>query len=78
MSDGDGVVRLGVHISLVAPLCVADRRPVPSHLPLAWTHSSAGDVQAFIAQLDALAAVVRSKPVPETEAHQEPAAPQTV
>uniref|UniRef100_A0A3Q3XLU5 Uncharacterized protein n=1 Tax=Mola mola TaxID=94237 RepID=A0A3Q3XLU5_MOLML len=31
------------------------RRPVPAHLPLAWTHSSAEDIQSFRTQLETLA-----------------------
>ncbi|XP_068427364.1 dehydrogenase/reductase SDR family member 12 isoform X2 [Clinocottus analis] len=32
-----------------------DRRPVPAHLPLAWTHSSAEEIQDFMTQLETLA-----------------------
>lgn len=41
--------------------CVADRRPVSVHLPLAWTHSSEEDIQCFMNQLDALAKAVQSQ-----------------
>ncbi|XP_061587098.1 dehydrogenase/reductase SDR family member 12 [Cololabis saira] len=36
-----------------------DRKPVPAHLPLAWTHSSAEDTQSFMTQLEALAQTVQ-------------------
>uniref|UniRef100_A0A8C7WRA0 Si:ch211-165b10.3 n=1 Tax=Oryzias sinensis TaxID=183150 RepID=A0A8C7WRA0_9TELE len=39
-----------------------DRKPVPSHLPLAWTHSSNHEVQTFITQMETLAQAVQSKP----------------
>ncbi|XP_041752750.1 dehydrogenase/reductase SDR family member 12 isoform X2 [Coregonus clupeaformis] len=32
-----------------------DRRAVPAHLPLAWTHSSPEEVRSFMTQLDILA-----------------------
>ncbi|XP_037537604.1 dehydrogenase/reductase SDR family member 12 [Nematolebias whitei] len=38
-----------------------DREPVPAHLPLAWTHSSAEEIQSFIAQLETLARGVQSQ-----------------
>ncbi|KAM6919806.1 dehydrogenase/reductase SDR family member 12 [Lycodopsis pacificus] len=31
-----------------------DRTPVPAHLPLAWTHSSAEDIQVFMTQMENL------------------------
>lgn len=40
-----------------------DRSPVPAHLPLAWTHSSAEDIQRFMSQLESLAKDILSKPV---------------
>lgn len=40
--------------------CIADRQPVSTHLPLAWTHSSEEDVEIFTNQLDALAKVIQS------------------
>ncbi|TWW73259.1 dehydrogenase/reductase SDR family member 12-like [Takifugu flavidus] len=55
-----------------------DRRCVPTHLPLAWTHSAAEDIQAFIIQLDALAAAIRSQPDAEPDAHTHPATPETL
>uniref|UniRef100_A0A674MZR2 Si:ch211-165b10.3 n=1 Tax=Takifugu rubripes TaxID=31033 RepID=A0A674MZR2_TAKRU len=55
-----------------------DRRCVPTHLPLAWTHSPAEDIQAFIIQLDALAAAIRSQPDAEPDAHTHPATPETL
>lgn len=67
----------GLGSSMWLQSLVADRRPVSTHLPLAWTRSSAEDIQAFMAQLEALAAVVRSQPDPEADAHRDPATPQT-
>lgn len=43
-------------------LCIADRQPVSTHLPLAWTHSSKEDIEGFMDQLDALAKVIQSQP----------------
>lgn len=60
------------------PVCVADRRCVPAHLPLAWTHSAAEDIQAFIMQLEALAAAIRSQPAAQPDAHTPPATPETL
>lgn len=48
-------------------LCIADRQPVSTHLPLAWTHSSEEDMESFINQLDALAKVIQSHPVAQPE-----------
>uniref|UniRef100_A0A671Y074 Dehydrogenase/reductase SDR family member 12-like n=1 Tax=Sparus aurata TaxID=8175 RepID=A0A671Y074_SPAAU len=40
-----------------------DRRPVAAHLPLAWTRSSAEEVQSFMSQLETLAfSVVQPQP----------------
>lgn len=39
-----------------------DRRPVPTHLPLAWTHSSAEEIQSFMTQLETLAKAIQSQP----------------
>ncbi|KAL7386184.1 hypothetical protein ABVT39_004960 [Epinephelus coioides] len=39
-----------------------DRKPVPVHLPLAWTHSSAEEIQSFMTQLETLARAVQSQP----------------
>lgn len=38
-----------------------DRKPVPVHLPLAWTRSSPEDIQSFMAQLEALANAIQSR-----------------
>lgn len=38
-----------------------DRKPIPVHLPLAWTRSSSEDIQSFMAQLEALANAIQSK-----------------
>ncbi|XP_020779439.1 dehydrogenase/reductase SDR family member 12-like isoform X1 [Boleophthalmus pectinirostris] len=38
-----------------------DRKPVPVHLPLAWTHSSSEDIQSFMSQMEALANAIQSK-----------------
>ncbi|XP_014865074.1 PREDICTED: dehydrogenase/reductase SDR family member 12-like isoform X2 [Poecilia mexicana] len=38
-----------------------DRKPVPTHLPLAWTHSSAEEIHSFITQLETLARAVQSR-----------------
>ncbi|KAM3605438.1 uncharacterized protein V6R79_025753 [Siganus canaliculatus] len=38
-----------------------DRRPVPAHLPLAWTHSSTEEIQRFMTQMETLATAIRSK-----------------
>lgn len=38
-----------------------DRRAVPSHLPLAWTHSSAEEIHSFMEQLETLAKAVQSQ-----------------
>lgn len=48
---------------------VADRRPVPAHLPLAWTHSSAEDIQVFLTQLELLARAIQSKSHQDTESN---------
>ncbi|XP_042284588.1 dehydrogenase/reductase SDR family member 12-like [Thunnus maccoyii] len=42
-----------------------DRKPVPTHLPLAWTHSSTKEIQTFMAKLENMAEAV--KPQPDTE-----------
>ncbi|XP_030608001.1 dehydrogenase/reductase SDR family member 12-like [Archocentrus centrarchus] len=39
-----------------------DRKPVPTHLPLAWTHSSAEECRSFMTQLENLAKAVQSQP----------------
>lgn len=38
-----------------------DRKPVPTHLPLAWTHSSAEECRSFMTQLENLAKAVQSQ-----------------
>ncbi|KAK7945684.1 hypothetical protein WMY93_001412 [Mugilogobius chulae] len=38
-----------------------DRKAVPVHLPLAWTHSSSEDIQSFMGQLEALANAIQSR-----------------
>lgn len=38
-----------------------DRKPVPVHLPLAWTRNSWEDIQSFMAQLEALAIAIQSR-----------------
>ncbi|CAK6969498.1 dehydrogenase/reductase SDR family member 12 [Scomber scombrus] len=37
-----------------------DRRPVPAHLPLAWTHTSPKEIQTFVAKLENLSEAVQS------------------
>ena len=44
---------------MVRLMCVSDRRTVPAHLPLAWTHSTQEEVQVFVARLDTLAQAAR-------------------
>ncbi|XP_028328386.1 dehydrogenase/reductase SDR family member 12-like isoform X1 [Gouania willdenowi] len=39
-----------------------DRQPVPTHLPLAWTHSSADEMQTFMNRLETIARAVQSLP----------------
>ncbi|XP_006786618.1 dehydrogenase/reductase SDR family member 12 isoform X2 [Neolamprologus brichardi] len=36
-----------------------DRKPVPTHLPLAWTHSSAEEIQRFMTQMENLSKAVQ-------------------
>ncbi|XP_030629025.1 dehydrogenase/reductase SDR family member 12 [Chanos chanos] len=58
----DTVVWLAVsHAATAAPSgqFFQDRRAVPIHLPLAWTHSSQQEVQNFMAQLDKLASSLK-------------------
>ncbi|KAK2822347.1 hypothetical protein Q5P01_022412 [Channa striata] len=45
-----------------------DRKPVPTHLPLAWTHSSAEEIQHFMTQLETLARAIQSRPDTELKA----------
>ncbi|XP_041660316.1 dehydrogenase/reductase SDR family member 12-like isoform X2 [Cheilinus undulatus] len=55
-----------------------DRSPVPAHLPLAWTHSSAEDVQRFMSQLESLAKDILSKSVGEDNSPMSATKPQFV
>ncbi|XP_076600525.1 dehydrogenase/reductase SDR family member 12 [Chaetodon auriga] len=55
-----------------------DRRPVPAHLPLAWTHSSAAEIQSFMTQLEALARVIQSQPDAASNTPMSPSRPQFV
>ncbi|KAM9845064.1 dehydrogenase/reductase SDR family member 12-like [Aulostomus maculatus] len=40
-----------------------DRKPIPTHLPLAWTRSSMEEIQTFMGQLENLSKAVQSQPV---------------
>ncbi|KAG7526154.1 hypothetical protein JOB18_037340 [Solea senegalensis] len=42
-----------------------DRKSVPAHLPLAWTHSSAQEIESFMTQLETLAKAAQSPRDPE-------------
>uniref|UniRef100_A0AAR2K1Z1 Dehydrogenase/reductase (SDR family) member 12 n=1 Tax=Pygocentrus nattereri TaxID=42514 RepID=A0AAR2K1Z1_PYGNA len=58
----DTVIWLAVSktaVETASGLFFQDRKVVPTHLPLAWTHSSQEDVQVFIGQLKTLALTVR-------------------
>ncbi|GAA6234774.1 dehydrogenase/reductase SDR family member 12-like isoform X1 [Lates japonicus] len=55
-----------------------DRKPVPAHLPLAWTHSSTQEIQSFMTQLETLARIVQSQPDPELNSPLSPSTPQFV
>nr|XP_046264105.1 dehydrogenase/reductase SDR family member 12-like [Scatophagus argus] len=55
-----------------------DRRPVPTHLPLAWTHSSAEDTRNFTAQLETLAGLIQTQPNAEFNEPPGPSKPQFV
>ncbi|KAG7229276.1 hypothetical protein INR49_012934 [Caranx melampygus] len=55
-----------------------DRRPVPAHLPLAWSHSSSQEIQGFMTQLEALFKAVQSQPDPEVQRPLSPSTPQFV
>ncbi|TMS10302.1 dehydrogenase/reductase SDR family member 12 [Larimichthys crocea] len=55
-----------------------DRRPVPAHLPLAWTHSSAEEIQSFMTQLETMARVIQSQPDTELNGHTSSSRPQFV
>nr|XP_020451572.1 dehydrogenase/reductase SDR family member 12-like isoform X2 [Monopterus albus] len=55
-----------------------DRKPVPAHLPLAWTHSSTAEIQRFMTQLEILARAVQSQPDAEFKDPLGPSTPQFV
>uniref|UniRef100_UPI0037E9ACDC dehydrogenase/reductase SDR family member 12-like isoform X2 n=1 Tax=Semicossyphus pulcher TaxID=241346 RepID=UPI0037E9ACDC len=55
-----------------------DRSPVPTHLPLAWTHSSAGEIQSFMSQLETLATSALLQPEAEQDSPMEASRPQFV
>ncbi|XP_026230785.1 dehydrogenase/reductase SDR family member 12-like [Anabas testudineus] len=55
-----------------------DRKPVPTHLPLAWTHSSPEEIQSFMTQLESLARAIHSKPDEEVKDLPGPSTPQFV
>ncbi|KAM7400718.1 hypothetical protein PAMA_005085 [Pampus argenteus] len=55
-----------------------DRRPVPAHLPLAWTHSSADEIQTFVAKLENLAKAVQSQPDTDLNGPLSPYTPEIV
>lgn len=59
-------------------VCAPDRRPVPAHLPLAWTHSSAEEIQSFMTQLETMARVIQSQPDTELNGHTSSSRPQFV
>ncbi|XP_032420725.1 dehydrogenase/reductase SDR family member 12 isoform X1 [Xiphophorus hellerii] len=53
-----------------------DRKSVPTHLPLAWTHSSAEEIHSFITQLETLARAVQSQH--DLKGHTDTSVPQFV
>ncbi|XP_054889611.1 dehydrogenase/reductase SDR family member 12-like isoform X2 [Poeciliopsis prolifica] len=55
-----------------------DRKPVPTHLPLAWTHSSAEEIQSFITQLETLARALQSQHDVDLKGHMDTSVPQFV
>lgn len=55
---------------------VADRKPVPTHLPLAWTRSSTEDIESFMTQLETLAKSILSQPDEEIKASLNSTTPQ--
>ncbi|XP_029970427.1 dehydrogenase/reductase SDR family member 12 isoform X2 [Salarias fasciatus] len=55
-----------------------DRRPVPAHLPLAWTRSPAEDVQSFMTQVENLAGAVGSRLREDLNSSLEASTPQFV
>ncbi|XP_053739331.1 dehydrogenase/reductase SDR family member 12-like isoform X2 [Synchiropus splendidus] len=55
-----------------------DRKPVPTHLPLAWTHSSAEDIEIFMVQMENLAKAVQSRAETELSGPLSPYRPQLI
>ncbi|KAM7379270.1 hypothetical protein PAMP_004835 [Pampus punctatissimus] len=55
-----------------------DRRTVPAHLPLAWTHSSTDEIQTFVAKMENLAKAVQSQPDTELNGPLGPYRPEIV
>ncbi|XP_008279411.1 dehydrogenase/reductase SDR family member 12 [Stegastes partitus] len=55
-----------------------DRKPVPVHLPLAWTHSSAEEIQSFVTQLETLAKAIQLQPDVDLNGPLSPSRPQFV
>lgn len=55
---------------------VSDRKSVPTHLPLAWTYSSAEEIHSFITQLETLARAVQSQH--DLKGHTDTSVPQFV
>uniref|UniRef100_A0A1A7YSR9 Dehydrogenase/reductase (SDR family) member 12 n=1 Tax=Iconisemion striatum TaxID=60296 RepID=A0A1A7YSR9_9TELE len=55
-----------------------DRTPVPAHLPLAWTHSSADEIGIFVSQLETLARAVQLQHEADAAGHLDPSKPHFV
>ncbi|CAN9502689.1 unnamed protein product [Ophioblennius macclurei] len=55
-----------------------DRKPVPAHLPLAWTRSPAEDVLSFMMQMENLARAVQSRLHEDPDSFLETSRPQFV
>ncbi|KAM8838170.1 dehydrogenase/reductase SDR family member 12-like isoform 1-T1 [Synchiropus picturatus] len=55
-----------------------DRKPVPTHLPLAWTHSSAEEIEIFMVQMENLAKAVQSRAETELSGPLSPYRPQLI
>uniref|UniRef100_A0A1A8DRP3 Uncharacterized protein n=1 Tax=Nothobranchius kadleci TaxID=1051664 RepID=A0A1A8DRP3_NOTKA len=55
-----------------------DRKPVPAHLPLAWTRSSAEEICNFISQLETLARAVQLQHEADAAGHLDPSKPHFV
>lgn len=51
---------LVITVACSCSLSDADRKAIPAHLPLAWTHSSAQEVESFMTQLEELARPIQS------------------